>query len=174
MERQPLSTWQQSKLSGKGSQNSLQNIPRRISRILMRVDCLNCKQSYHSKIHSTDMPCSAPPDCGLASKQMSGKKSNKFCITVTFACNADGSERLPIFYIGKSKRPWCFGRRKTPADYGFYYCNNKTAWMTSNYFEECVSSASLVVSVCSLCPCKMDQITGSALQTSKPTHSHDA
>jgi hypothetical protein len=62
---------------------------------------------------------------------------------------------------------------QTPADYGFYYHNNKTAWMTSNYFGECVSSASLVVSVCSLCPCKMDQITGLALQTSKLTHSHD-
>jgi hypothetical protein len=47
----------------------------------------------------------APPDQGLALKQMKGKKSNKFQITVTFACNADGSEKLPIFYIGKSKQP---------------------------------------------------------------------
>ena len=47
----------------------------------------------------------APP---LAAKQMKGKKSNKFQITVTFACNADGSEKLLIFYIGKSKQPECF------------------------------------------------------------------
>ncbi|KIK78999.1 hypothetical protein PAXRUDRAFT_70136, partial [Paxillus rubicundulus Ve08.2h10] len=34
----------------------------------------------------------APPDHGLASKQMSGKKKDKFCISIGFACNADGSE----------------------------------------------------------------------------------
>jgi hypothetical protein len=77
----------------------------------------------------------APPDRGLASKQMKGKKSNKFQITVTFACNADGSEKLPIFYIGKSKQPRCF-KKTSPQKAAFYYCNNKTAWMTSQHFEE--------------------------------------
>jgi hypothetical protein len=80
------------------------------------------------------MSYNAPPDCGLANKQMSGKKSNRYHITVTFACNADRSEKLPIFYIGKSKQPGCFGKKKTP--YGFYYHNNKTAGMTSAYFKE--------------------------------------
>jgi hypothetical protein len=54
--------------------------------------------------------CSTPPDCGIASKQMSGKKSNKFHITVGFMCNATGTEKWPIFYIGKSKQPWYFGK----------------------------------------------------------------
>ena len=66
---------------------------------------------------------------------MSGKKSNRFRITVTFICNQDGTEKWPIFYIGKSKQPQCFGRRK-PAEYGFRYRNNKTAWMTAKFFEE--------------------------------------
>ncbi|KAL4064000.1 hypothetical protein V8B97DRAFT_1920277 [Scleroderma yunnanense] len=44
-------------------------------------------------------------DCGLASKQMSGKKSNKFQITFGFMCNATGTEKWLIFYIGKSKQP---------------------------------------------------------------------
>jgi hypothetical protein len=48
---------------------------------------------------------SAPPDCGLATKQMNGKKKEKFRIAVTFACNADGSEKMPVFYIGYSKKP---------------------------------------------------------------------
>lgn len=94
----------------------------------------NRETSYYS---SDILFYNAPPDRGLASKQMSGKKSNRFCITVAFACNADGSEKWPIFYIGKAKQPRCFGK-KTPASYGFYYCNNKTAWMTSAYFEESV------------------------------------
>jgi len=44
---------------------------------------------------------------------MSGKKKDKFRITIGFACNADGTEKLPAFYIGKSKKPQCF-KGKTP------------------------------------------------------------
>jgi len=66
---------------------------------------------------------------------MSGKKKDKFRITMGFACNADGSEKMPPFYIGKSKQPRCFGKR-SPQDYGFNYRNNKKAWMTSELFEE--------------------------------------
>ena len=77
----------------------------------------------------------APPDRSLATKQMSGKKTKKFRITVGFACNADGSEKAPIFFIGKSKQPHCF-KRITPKACGFYYWNNKSAWMTSKFFEE--------------------------------------
>jgi hypothetical protein len=77
----------------------------------------------------------APPDRGLAQQQMSGKKASKFRLTLCFACNADGSERLEIFFIGKSKSPRCFGS-KGPNERGFYYHNNKTAWMTADLFEE--------------------------------------
>jgi len=66
---------------------------------------------------------------------MSGKKSNKFCLTVGFLCNADGSKKWPIFFIGKSKKPRCFGKQ-TPQQRGFNYQNNKMAWMTSAFFEE--------------------------------------
>jgi len=36
---------------------------------------------------------------------MSGKKGSKNRITLGFACNADGSEKLEIFFIRKSKQP---------------------------------------------------------------------
>jgi hypothetical protein len=75
----------------------------------------------------------APPDCGLATKQMSGKKTSKFRITVALACNADGSEKMPAMFIGKSKQPRCFGK-VSPATQGFYYWNNKKAWMTGELF----------------------------------------
>jgi DDE superfamily endonuclease len=68
---------------------------------------------------------------------MNGKKKDKFCITLAFACNADGSERLLPIYIGKAKKPQCF-KGQTPAQLGLYYQSNKTAWMTSELFEECV------------------------------------
>jgi len=56
---------------------------------------------------------SAPPDHGLTTKQLSGKKREKFQITVTFACNSDGSEKMPAFFIGYSKQLRCF-KSRTP------------------------------------------------------------
>ncbi|KAL7282003.1 hypothetical protein ACG7TL_003470 [Trametes sanguinea] len=77
----------------------------------------------------------ARPDRGLAAQQMAGKKSSKARITVAFMCNSTGTEKLPVFYIGKYKLPRCFGKTG-PNERGFYYRNNKTAWMTSTLFEE--------------------------------------
>ena len=69
---------------------------------------------------------------------MSGKKNERFHITLGFACNTNGSEKLLAFYIGKSAKPKCFNK-KTPNELGFYYRNNKKAWMTSELFEEYAS-----------------------------------
>ena len=77
----------------------------------------------------------APPDRGLSQKQISGKRANKFRVTLCFACNADGSQKRDLFFIGKSKKPRCFGRQG-PNARGFYYRSNKTAWMTASLFEE--------------------------------------
>ncbi|CDO77935.1 hypothetical protein BN946_scf184610.g2 [Trametes cinnabarina] len=41
---------------------------------------------------------------------MAGKKSSKAHITVAFMCNSTGTEKLPVFYIGKYKLPCCFGK----------------------------------------------------------------
>jgi hypothetical protein len=76
----------------------------------------------------------APPDRGLALKQMSGKKMEKFRISLLFACNQRGKKRA-IFYIGYSKQPRCF-KKKKPAALGFRYRNNKKAWMTAILFDE--------------------------------------
>ena len=78
-----------------------------------------------------------PPDCSLSQKQMSGKQANKFQITLAFACNSDGSEKKDLFFIGKLKKPQCFGWQG-PIAHGFYYHANKTAWMTGALFEEWV------------------------------------
>ncbi|KAJ7639593.1 hypothetical protein B0H17DRAFT_846192, partial [Mycena rosella] len=57
-----------------------------------------------SKFHLTTASISmklafAPPDRGLSIKQMSGKKCSKFRITIGFACNASGTEKLEPIYI---------------------------------------------------------------------------
>jgi hypothetical protein len=78
----------------------------------------------------------SPPDWGLATTQMSGKKQIKTCLSILFTCNADGSEKFQPLIIGKWKKPHCF--QKPVEDYRFYYWNNKKAWMTSEIFEEWV------------------------------------
>jgi hypothetical protein len=77
----------------------------------------------------------AVPDRGLATVHISGKKVNKFRITLALLCNADGSQKFPIFYIGRARHPVAFNRQD-PNRAGFRYRHNKTAWMTSLLFDE--------------------------------------
>ena len=102
----------------------------RISEILDRFQPQDCWNVDESGLFTF-----APPDRGLSQRQMSGKRASKFRIMLCFACNADGSEKKDLFFIGKSKKPHCFGRQG-PTAHGFYYCSNKTAWMTQSLFEE--------------------------------------
>ena len=76
----------------------------------------------------------------MATHKISGKKKNKFRVTIFFADNATGTEKLPPFFIRKSAKPRCF-QRKTGKQLGFYYQNNKKAWMTAILFEEWVGRA---------------------------------
>jgi hypothetical protein len=78
----------------------------------------------------------APPDRGLAHEQMSGKSASKFRLTLLFGCNADGSEKREVLFIGKYKKPLCFGK-KGPNERGFDYHHNKKAWMNCERFGEC-------------------------------------
>lgn len=53
-------------------------------------------------------------------------------VTVMVGANADGSERLPLLVIGKSKNTRCFKNvRSLPVEYN----NSKKAWMTSEIFR---------------------------------------
>ena len=42
------------------------------------------------------------PDHGMATMTLSRVKKSKQWITILFGCNADGSEKLPLFFIGKA------------------------------------------------------------------------
>jgi hypothetical protein len=64
--------------------------------------------------------CSFALDRGLSNKKTSGVKGNKVRLTYTFTVNADGSEKLEPFVIGKAKQPRCFckGNLKLGAGHG--------------------------------------------------------
>ncbi len=101
------------------SPNSL----RKTDGILMRWGCSCCEfpvQTYERLPDVVAKTQSAPPNRGLAREQMSGKKVDKNRITLGLACNADGSEKDEVFFIGKSKMLRCF-KKVSPEARGFYY-----------------------------------------------------
>ncbi|KAE8984415.1 hypothetical protein PR002_g22948 [Phytophthora rubi] len=75
------------------------------------------------------------PARSIGSKNMRGVKKQKTRITLALTANADGSDALPILYIGKAKKPRCFGKQ-TPEQHGFQYRSNKKAWMTGDVFSD--------------------------------------
>jgi hypothetical protein len=77
----------------------------------------------------------AVPDRGLSTQATHSKKVSKYRITIVFACNADGSEKRNLMFIGKYTNLCCFGKLG-PNGHGFYYWNNKKGWMTTVLFDE--------------------------------------
>lgn len=75
------------------------------------------------------------PDRGLSDRKQSGVKGKKVRLTYAFTSNADGSEKLPPFIIGKAVRPRAFNK-KSGAQLGFYYRNNAKAWMTAQLYQD--------------------------------------
>ena len=66
-------------------------------------------------------------------KLSDGKVPKERC-TILACCNMDGSHKLPLMMIGKTKHPRCFPKdlSKLP----LLYKNSKNAWMTSDIFLE--------------------------------------
>lgn len=61
-----------------------------------------------------------------------GGKHSKQRITVMCATNMDGTQKLPLLVVGKSRKPRCFKNvRQLPVEYEA----NTKAWMTSELFE---------------------------------------
>ncbi|KIJ26256.1 hypothetical protein M422DRAFT_192479 [Sphaerobolus stellatus SS14] len=75
------------------------------------------------------------PDRGLTDKKQSGVKDTKVRLTYAFTMNADGTEKLLPFIIGKANKP-CTFERKSGAEVGFYYQTNAKAWMTMLLYQE--------------------------------------
>jgi hypothetical protein len=77
------------------------------------------------------------PDSTLSARPVKGVKVQKERITAHFACNADGSDKLPIWIIGQAANPRCFRAAKANINsLGVEYRYNGTAWMNEIIFEE--------------------------------------
>lgn len=79
----------------------------------------------------------ATPDRSLATQNFSGTKKLKNRITAHFCCNADGSDKLPIWFIGHTAKPRAFGAANINLNaLNCLWRNNGTAWMTGVLFAE--------------------------------------
>lgn len=77
------------------------------------------------------------PDRSLTSRTVSGRKKEKARISAHFCCNADASERLPIWFIGTAKRPRAFTAAGVFIEnLNCCWRSNKKAWMTTVIFKE--------------------------------------
>ena len=72
------------------------------------------------------------------SSDTKGKKQKKDRITVALCCNADGSEKIKPFIIGKSLNLRCF--KNFSVQLYVNYKANKKAWMTSFLFADFLHS----------------------------------
>lgn len=69
-----------------------------------------------------------------SNESVAGTKLMKDRLTVTPCSNADGTHKLPLFVIGKSKKPRAF-KNINPTSLPVYYRNQKCAWMDCNLFR---------------------------------------
>jgi len=76
-----------------------------------------------------------PPDSMIARQRIEGSKKDKTRITIAFTCNTDGSDRFLPLFIGHAAKPRCFDK-KTGEQLGYWYFNNKKAWMTGVLFQK--------------------------------------
>lgn len=77
------------------------------------------------------------PDRSLSTRSLPGRRKEKVRITIHFCVNQDGSERLPLWVIGRSMTPRAFrAARINIQSLGAYWRNNKSAWMISTIMEE--------------------------------------
>ncbi len=83
-------------------------------------------------------------DNSLATKQFEGRKQNKERLALALCCNEDGSDKLPLWVIGKYKNPRCF-KNVNLGSLGCTYRSNAKAWMTQIIFLEWLNAFDLHV-----------------------------
>lgn len=77
------------------------------------------------------------PPRSISSHTLAGRKQGKKRITVAIACNADGTTKQPLLFVGASQRPRCFGGA-TSEELGIEYASTPKAWMNTDLFQSWV------------------------------------
>ena len=104
---------------------------------VIQVQLLPYNQEDIHNMDETALFWKAAPSITLATEQLPGGKVEKARINANFCCNATGTHKLPIWFIGTAKNPRAFGSQ------GVHACNlhmvwrsNSRAWMSGDIFRE--------------------------------------
>ena len=103
----------------------------------LREQLKNYKREDIFNMDETALFWKLSPDATLASESRASGKLEKAQITVTLACNATGTRKLPPWIIGKAQTPRSFLRSGVHVDnFPMVWRYNGKAWMTGLMFEE--------------------------------------
>ena len=82
-------------------------------------------------MNETGFNWKAVSDMSLGTSQYVGGKKEKTQITAVLYCNATGTDRAPIWYIGKAARPVAFRTAQIQSleKLGTIWRHNLTVWM---------------------------------------------
>nr|CCA25262.1 PREDICTED: similar to Tigger transposable elementderived protein 6 putative [Albugo laibachii Nc14] len=80
----------------------------------------------------------ASPTSTITRNRISGRKQVKKRLTVAVACSADGSLKLPLFFVGRARQPRCFNS-KSAEDLDLEYGNSPKGWMNTRLIQGWVS-----------------------------------
>ncbi|GKD13484.1 CENP-B homolog protein 2-like protein [Tanacetum coccineum] len=120
---------------GESGSVEMEGMEDKLKSIRDKVDQFEMKDIFN--MDETGLFFRLQPDHSLATMQLEGKKQDKERLTVAICCNEDGSEKLPLWIIGKYAKPRCF-KNVNLNSLNCEYRANKRAWMTGVLFEEYV------------------------------------
>ncbi|XVF51243.1 hypothetical protein PTKIN_Ptkin04bG0168800 [Pterospermum kingtungense] len=120
---------------GESGSIDMTNMENNLKSIREKVDQFEMKDVFN--MDETGLFFRLQVDHSLATKQLEGKKQDKERLTIVICYNEDGSEKLPLWIIGKYAKPTCF-KNVNLQSMNFEYHANKQAWMKRVLFEEYV------------------------------------
>ena len=118
---------------GESGSVNMEDIANALPEIRSKLDQFNLKDIYN--MDETGLFYRLEADHSLATKQLEGRKKDKERITIDVCCNGDGSDKVPLWVIGKYAKPRCF-KNVNMNNLNCEYRFNKKAWMTGLLFQE--------------------------------------
>ncbi|KAG8375763.1 hypothetical protein BUALT_Bualt10G0134100 [Buddleja alternifolia] len=118
---------------GESGSVDIDDMEKKLESIRKKLDQFHMKDVFN--IDKTSMFYRLQAEHSHATKQLEGRKQDKERLTIVICCNEDGSEKIPLWIIGKYAKPRCF-KNVNMNNLNCQYGANKRAWMTSALFDE--------------------------------------
>jgi DDE superfamily endonuclease/Tc5 transposase DNA-binding domain len=120
-------------IHGESGDAEMENIEEKLNQIKASIKCYALEDIYN--MDETAYLYNLAPDKTIAQRQIEGSKKDKTRLTIALTCNATGTDRFELLFLGHAVKPRCFNK-KSGREHGFYYMSNKKAWMTAQFFQD--------------------------------------